>query len=88
MCKIVAREGTATCKFGGDACIGLENIARKRWGAINSHPVGARANVRLMLMSLAIHKFEVIPSNHSKVIERLLDHGCHRVVCFSADVIH
>ena len=31
------------CKFGGDTCIGLEDIARKReGGARNSPPSGAR----------------------------------------------
>ena len=34
------------CKFGGDTCIGLEDIARKRegGGARNSPPSGARVN--------------------------------------------
>ena len=35
MCKIVER---GHCKFGGDTCIGLEDIARKREGARNSPP--------------------------------------------------
>ena len=33
MCKIVGREGErGYCKFGGDTCIVLEDIARKREG--------------------------------------------------------
>ena len=30
------------CKFGGDTCIGLEDIARKREGVRNGPPSGAR----------------------------------------------
>ena len=37
MCKIVGREGTY-CKFGGDTCIDLEDIARKIEGARNTPP--------------------------------------------------
>ena len=39
MCKIVGREGTAS--FGGDTCIGLEDIARKPEGGLEiAPPVG------------------------------------------------
>ena len=44
MCKIVGREGTA--KFGGDICIGLEDIARKReGGGLEIAPSGARVKI-------------------------------------------
>ena len=40
MCKNVGRGGY--CKFGGDTCIGLEDIARQREGGLEIAPSGAR----------------------------------------------
>ena len=46
MCNIVEREGTA--KFGGDICIGSEDIARKREGGLEiAPPSGARVKSEL-----------------------------------------
>ena len=44
MCKIVAREGMY-CKFGGDNCIVLEDIAIKREGLEIATPSGAWGNI-------------------------------------------
>ena len=49
MCKIYGRAGTVIpALFGGDTCIGLEDIARKREGARNNpSPSGARVKYRV-----------------------------------------
>ena len=46
--------GRGYCKFGGDTCIGLEDIARKRegGGARNSPPVGRGLRNLLVCESL------------------------------------
>ena len=47
--KLLGERGYCKCKFGGDTCIGLEDIARKQEGARKSPPPPSGARVKRSL---------------------------------------